>query len=125
MLCTICHHVNGVGPSYGPALDGWGLNQSKEVVINSIVNPSTDIAHGYEGSLLLMKDKSEIHGVLLSKGDPYVILTTGGAKQLIPAAKVQKVTAFPRSLMLSAEQLGLSAQDVADITAYMKQPMTK
>ncbi len=125
MRCAICHHINGIGPSYGPALDGWGLNQSKEVVINSIVNPSTDIAHGYEGSLLLMKDKSEIHGILLSKGDPYVILTTGGAKQLIPAAKVQKVTAFPRSLMLSAEQLGLSAQDVADITAYMKQPMTK
>jgi hypothetical protein len=29
-------------------------------------------------------------------------------------------TPLGRSLMLSAEQLGLSAQDVADIVAYLK-----
>jgi len=39
---------------------------------------------------------------------------------MIPKSKVRKSSRMKRSLMLYAEQLVLTAQDVADIVAYMK-----
>jgi hypothetical protein len=39
---------------------------------------------------------------------------------MIPKSKVNKSSRMKRSLMLSAEQLALTAQDVADIVAFMK-----
>jgi len=86
----------------------------------SIVDPSADIAHGYDGTELVLKDGKTIHGLVQSSSDPLVIQTTGGATQLIPTSKIKTRRALGRSLMLSAEQLGLSAQDVADVVAYLK-----
>jgi hypothetical protein len=39
---------------------------------------------------------------------------------MIPADRIRSRQPLGRSLMLSADQLGLSAQDVADIAAYLK-----
>jgi hypothetical protein len=56
----------------------------------------------------------------MSNNDPIVITSTGGITQLVPKDRVAgKETKLTRSLMLSSQQLGLSAQDVADIAAYL------
>jgi putative membrane-bound dehydrogenase-like protein len=118
--CYLCHNINGNGQDYGPALGGFAKAQTTEVVINSIVNPSAEIAHGFDGTQLNLKDGGMIHGIVLSSGDPTIIQSTGGLTQLVPAAKIRNKQNLGRSLMLSAEQLGLSPQDVADIVAYLK-----
>ena len=64
----------------------------------------------------------EIHGLIISGSDPVIIKSTGGLTQMIPRGLIDgKPGNLNRSLMLSADQLGLTAQDVADIVAYMKQ----
>ena len=119
MRCVMCHQVNGIGPDYGPALKGWGTAQAREAIIKSIVEPSADIAHGFAGTEIVLTDGKVIHG-LFTPGDPASIKSTGGTTQLLPKKKIQKQSAMKRSLMLSADQLGLSPQDVADIAAYMQ-----
>jgi putative heme-binding domain-containing protein len=57
---------------------------------------------------------------VLSNGNPVVIQSTGGAIQMIPAALIANRQRLGRSLMLSADQLGLTAQQLADIVAYLK-----
>jgi putative heme-binding domain-containing protein len=120
MSCIMCHQLNGNGPAYGPELKGWASRQSREALVRSIVNPSADIALGFEGVTLKLKDGGMIDGRLQSANDPTVITSTGGITQLVPkeriAGRTEKMT---RSLMMSGEQLGLSAQDVADIAAYL------
>ncbi|MFT5906511.1 MAG: putative membrane-bound dehydrogenase-like protein [Cryomorphaceae bacterium] len=120
MRCVMCHQVNGAGPEYGPPLQGWGQSQSREAIATSIIMPSADIAHGFRGSQVILNDGKEVHG-LLQPGDPYIVASTGGMVQLIPKSKVKKVNRMRRSLMLSAGQLGLNDQEIADIIAYMKQ----
>ena len=120
MRCVMCHQVNGVGPEYGPPLQGWGQTQSREAIATSIIMPSADIAHGFRGKRVLLKDGKEVHG-LLQEGDPFIVASTGGMVQLIPKGKVESVKRMRRSLMLSASQLGLKDQEIADIIAYMKQ----
>ena len=89
--------------------------------INAIINPSADIAHGFDGINVRLKDDAgEVHGIVLSSGNPLIIQSTGGLTQMIPASKIATRQPLGRSLMLSAEQLGLTAQDVADIVAFLK-----
>ncbi len=119
--CLLCHRVGDKGIDYGPALTGFATGQTPEVVINAIVNPSADIAHGFDGSVVTLRDGGEVQGLLLSGGDPLIVLSTGGLTQTIPASKIRgRPQNLGRSLMLSADQLGLSAQDVADIVAYLR-----
>lgn len=119
--CLLCHKIGDKGTDYGPALTGWARGQTNEVVINSIINPSADIAHGFDGSEITLQDGAKLHGIVLSSGNPLVVVSTGGLTQMIPAGKIRgRPQNLGRSLMLSAEQLGLSAQDVADIAAYLK-----
>ena len=118
--CLLCHRIGDSGIDYGPALTGFARAQTAEVVINAIVNPSTEIAHGFDGTQLTLKDGGQVHGIVLSNSDPLVVISTGGLTQMIPADRIRSRQPLGRSLMLSADQLGLSAQDVADIAAYLK-----
>ena len=118
--CYICHRIGGNGVDYAPDLTGFASRQTTEVVINSIVNPSSDIAHGYEGTEFILKDGTVIHGLPLTSGDPVIVQSMGGTNQMIPAGKIKSRQRLNRSLMLSGEQLGLNAQAVADLVAYLK-----
>jgi putative heme-binding domain-containing protein len=118
--CIMCHQLNGNGPAYGPELKGWASRQSREALVRAIVNPSADIALGYEGVTVKLKaGAGAIDGRLQSNNDPLVITSTGGITQLVPKDRVAGQAKMTRSLMMSGEQLGLSAQDVADIAAYL------
>lgn len=120
MRCTMCHNINGAGPEYGPALKGWGSTQAREAIIRSIVDPSADIAHGFKGQEVTLKDGKKVQGLITSEGNPLIITSTGGATQMIPKNRVKDVQWMKKSLMISADQLGLTAQDVADITEYLQ-----
>jgi len=58
--------------------------------------------------------------VQVSGGNPLVIQSTGGVTQLIPASMVKERKRLGRSLMMGADQLGLTAQQVADIAEFLK-----
>lgn len=118
--CIVCHKIEDRGVDYGPDLNGWANRQSSEVVIRSIVNPSFDIAQGYGGRELVLNDGTVLQGMVTSHGDPMVMLSMGGISQMIPQERIDKLNWYGRSLMLSADQLGLSEQDVADIVTYLK-----
>ena len=119
--CQLCHRLGDQGNDYGPALAGFAKAQAAEVVINAIVNPSAEISHGFEGVEVVLKDGGRIDGIVLSSGDPLIIQSMGGLTQMVPASKTRgRPIPLGRSLMLSGEQLGLSAQDIADIYAYLR-----
>lgn len=118
--CVMCHQVEGNGVDYGPSLNGFGKNQPAEVVARAIVDPSFDISHGFEGRSLELKNGVRIDGVILADGETVKIRSTGGVTQEVPKGMIKKRSNTDRSLMLSADELGLTAQDVADLVEWMK-----
>jgi len=118
--CQMCHSIGGTGAEFGPALDGWGRGKSADVVATAIVKPSAEIAHGYDGTEIKTKDGVTIQGVLLKEGDPLMMRSMGGVTQIIPADRVATRRRVPGSLMMTPAQLGLTAQEVADIVAYLR-----
>ncbi|MFM9032540.1 MAG: PVC-type heme-binding CxxCH protein, partial [Opitutaceae bacterium] len=99
--CLLCHRLGDKGNEYGPALNGFARGQATEVVINAIIDPSAEIAHGYDGVAIDLEDGGQVHGILLSGGDPVVVQSMGGLTQMIPAAKIRGSSRKPlgRSLM--------------------------
>jgi putative membrane-bound dehydrogenase-like protein len=118
--CLICHSIEGAGAELGPALDGWARGKSTDVIARAMVLPSAEIAQGYEGLEIRTKDGLTIQGLLIKEGDPLMMRSMGGLTQIIPADRVASRRRFPGSLMMSAAQLGLTAQDVADVIAYLR-----
>jgi putative heme-binding domain-containing protein len=118
--CLMCHTMSGTGAEVGPALDGWAQGKSAEVIATAIVRPNAEIAHGYDGTELRTKDGLTIQGLLLKQGDPLMMRSMGGVTQVIPMDRVASRRRMVDSLMMSAAQLGLTAQDVADLVAFMR-----
>jgi putative heme-binding domain-containing protein len=116
----MCHQIDGNGPAYGPDLKGWVSRQGAEMAVRAIVDPSADIAHGFDGTVIHLKDNRYIDGLVRSNGDPTVVTTTGGLTQMVPRDRIQSTRPMDRSLMLNADQLGMSAQDVADVVEWLK-----
>ena len=118
--CLMCHAVGGTGAEVGPGLDGWTRGKSTEVIAAAIVDPDAGIAHGYAGTTIRTRDGLTIEGLLIKEGDPLMIRSMGGVTQIVPADRVQSRERLNRSLMLSAAQLGMNAQDVADVIAFLR-----
>jgi putative heme-binding domain-containing protein len=117
--CLMCHSVGGTGAEVGPALDGWAVGKSAEVIARAIVQPGAEIAHGYDGTEIRTKDGLTIQGLLIKQGDPLMMRSMGGITQVIPEDRVASRRRMQESLMMSGAQLGLTAQDVADLVAFL------
>lgn len=123
-LCYQCHSINDIGIEYGPTLSQWGAGRDIATIAEAIISPSAGIAHGYDGSEIKMKSGNTIQGISLSGSGQAKLLVMkvfpGGQEVEIGRKNMKKRTEMMKSLMLSAGQLGLSSQDVADISAYLK-----
>ena len=118
--CYICHKVGSVGVEFGPTLAGWGSGQDRETILKAIMEPSADLAHGYEGTELVVKGDKRLQGFIQAEGDPIVIRVFGGEDIAIAASDVKSRKKMSSSLMAPASRLGLNAQQVRDIVEYIK-----
>jgi putative heme-binding domain-containing protein len=118
--CVMCHQIDGKGADYGPALKGFAKSQTPEVLARSIIDPSFDISHGFDGQSLALNDGTRIDGIIVSDGKTITIRSMAGLTQDIAKQQIKNRKSLDRSLMLSADQLGLGAQDVADLVEWMK-----
>ncbi len=124
-VCYTCHKIGKVGVEFGPELTAFGQTQPSEVIANAIALPSAEISHGFEGSEVKTKDGLTITGMVLSSGDPLIIKCMGGIVQTVPQDRIASVKKMERSLMYDPPQLGLTAQTIADIVAYLKSGLIK
>ena len=83
--------MGSTGVEFGPTLADWGKGQDRETILKAIMDPSSDLAHGYEGTELLVKGDKRIQGFIQAEGDPLVIRVFG-VRRLSYSSKRHKVT---------------------------------
>lgn len=118
--CYMCHQVNGTGIDFGPALDEWGRGRSLEAIATAIIDPNAGLAHGFEATEITTKKGHTIQGFSLFAGGSSILKVMGGGEISISRRDIKTIKLLDYSLMLSAGQLGLKAQEVADIVAFLK-----
>jgi len=117
--CKNCHMIKGEGVEYGPDITNFAKSQGAEVLLKAIMNPSAEIAHGYEGSVIRLDDGRLIQGMIVSYQDPVIIKSQGAFTQLIPKSYIKKIEGLDISLMPNYRVLGLKEEDLVDIVAYL------
>lgn len=118
MYCISCHMVNKKGVDFGPGLSQIGAKLAKQGLFNAIINPSEGISFAYEGSIIKLKDGSEIQGIITSKTENEYMIKFPGMAETKPYKRsdVVSVTEMKESLMPA---FPLEKQELIDLVEYM------
>lgn len=123
-LCMMCHQIGGTGTPFGPDLTNWGQVRDVKEVIRAMVDPSAELAHGYDKPLVVTQSGHRLEGV--SRGYSWHagairVKTMGGVTLKVPHRRPNARIEYLKdhSWMPSASAMGLSNQDVRDIAAYL------
>ena len=118
--CATCHRHGQQGADIGPDLTQIHQKLDKNGLLDAIINPSAGIAFGYEPWLITTKKGQTFFGFLESDSDQSVVVKgVKGYKHTIPADQVSSRRQYKTSLMPDPTTLGLSKQQLADLTAYL------
>lgn len=118
--CFMCHKFGDQGINFGPDLTAFAQGNPSETLIQAIIDPSADISHGFEGVQVKTKDNKTIQGFVISEGNPLVLRVFGGADVAIDQDKIASREDLHYSFMPSAASLDISAENVANMVAYLK-----
>lgn len=117
--CMACHKVEGTGTAIGPDLSAIGAKFDYPEMLDAIINPAAAIVFGYETWSIQTKNGDSFYGFLVSDGATVVVRDLGGQQHTIPASTVLKKKKQGGSVMPDALALGLSEQQLADLTIYL------
>ena len=120
MACTTCHLVNGKGGKLGPDLSTVGSYMTPESMLESLLNPSTDIKQGYETVIVTKKDQTLVSGLLQRKTDTAALVRDpSGQVVSIPSGEIAKVDTSPVSLMPPGLTSTLRRDELVDLMACL------
>jgi putative heme-binding domain-containing protein len=120
VLCKTCHRIQGQGTEVGPDLDQIGKKYDRAQILDNILNPSRQIDEKYLTYLIETK-RGQVHtGLLVSKDANKVVLKDATNKRIeVPAGDVELMVAQQKSLMPDLLLRDLTAEQVADLTAFL------
>ena len=119
-LCAGCHRFNREGVAVGPDLFDI-RNQSKETLLLHIVIPEQEIAPNFVSYECELTDGGSVSGLLIAESGASVTLRMAqGIEEVVPRARIARLTASRLSLMPLELEMGMTAQEMADLLAYMR-----
>lgn len=118
--CFSCHKIGNKGRELGPDLTGIGKKFEASILLDSMINPSSAIAFGFEGTSVKTKDGKMITGFVISDSDPLILKDMSGNQVSVDLKEISEIKNMKESIMPSVKNLGMSAQDVVDVLEYLK-----
>jgi putative heme-binding domain-containing protein len=118
--CKSCHSVNGEGATLGPDLSAIGKKYDRAALLETILQPSKAISHEYVPHLVETSAGLTYLGLLVEKNAERVVLKDTQSKLIrIPASDLESIQEHRISLMPELVLKDITAQDAADLLAYM------
>jgi putative heme-binding domain-containing protein len=119
--CRTCHAVAGVGGGVGPALDRVGAKLDRWQLLESLLDPSKTIAPEYRTWLAVTDDGRSMAGLLVERNETRVSLVDAtGNRTDVTTAVIEQLEPLPTSLMPEQLLRDLTAQQAADLLAYLE-----
>ena len=118
--CSSCHSLEPNSASIGPDLSSIGKKFDRQRLLDAIIFPDAGIVFGYEAWTINLTDGRSFFGFLIADGPETVtIKDLTGNNHVLKASLIGSRTRQEKSLMPSPASLGLSEQDLADVSAYL------
>ncbi len=119
--CAKCHMVGDQGGKVGPELTNVSGTRDLPYVIESILEPSAQIASGFEPFLIVTKDGEFVNGVKKAEDDQSVTLADNeGQQRKVPKAKIEKMVQQKKSIMPDNFRELLTMEEFHDLLAYLE-----
>jgi putative heme-binding domain-containing protein len=120
--CLNCHKLDGKGTEIGPDLSTAGRDRSREELLESLIDPSRRVDPKYQAYVLADTDGRVSTGLLVRRDANAVVLRDAQNKEVsIPAGDVEVFQPSRESLMPTGLLADLTAQEAADLLAYLQQ----
>ncbi len=118
--CNKCHRVKGKGADIGPDLSQIGKKYEQKALLETIMNPSLGIAPEYIPYVVETKAGRVFAGFIHEQSDQQVVLKTIEGNLLnIPRGDIEELVKQKTSLMPELVLKNVTAQDAADLLAYL------
>lgn len=126
--CATCHaFMDGgdhggrhKGGDIGPDLSGVRTKLDAARSLDAILNPSAEIAHGFETWLIETRAGALLGGFVLADGPTLILKDTQGRRHAIPAVEIVTRTRERVSSMPDGVAAGLSDQELVDLVAFLR-----
>lgn len=119
--CFVCHQTNDRGGQVGPDLSGVGRAMNRAKLVESILEPSKEVAPLYVSIVIELKNGDTISGVGLPEpGAAYVSIADASGKRIrvkaedIASRRTEKVSVMPEGLVET-----LTVREFRDLVAYL------
>ena len=120
MQCRNCHQVGEQGKALGPDLTHIGKRYSPAEILENILEPSKKSDPKYQTWLIQTDDGRVQSGLLTARSDQQVTLRDATGKDIKFATdKIELMVAQKKSLMPELQLRDLTAQDAADLLAWL------
>jgi putative heme-binding domain-containing protein len=118
--CRNCHRIDGKGTELGPDLDAIGKKYERAKLLESILQPSLQIEPKYVTWLVETKSGKVVSGLLARRDNTQIVLRDAQNKEhRIAADDVERALPQQKSLMPDMLLRDFTAQQVADLVAYL------
>ncbi|HEY1376201.1 MAG TPA: PVC-type heme-binding CxxCH protein [Gemmataceae bacterium] len=119
VACLRCHKVGNDGGDVGPNLSDVGKRQSREYILESIVDPNRQIAQGFETVVLWLKDGRQVTGVLRAEDAAAVtLMLPDGSSKVVAKGHVESRERGP-SAMPADVMKHLTKAELRDLVEYL------
>jgi putative heme-binding domain-containing protein len=120
LQCAKCHSVGGEGGRVGPVLDRIASRRAPEYIMESILQPSSDIAPEYEAVAVVTKEGRVITGVRINETNFSIQLhEENGRFHSLLKRDLDEVKAMKKSLMPENVAELLTVKELHDLFAYL------
>lgn len=118
--CLACHFVNGTGRDFGPDLSKVGARLTSEQLLESMMAPSKVIAPEYLPYVVETRDGQTQAGFVVKRDENTLTMKLAtGQTQTWPKSNIKSQKPMPMSLMPEGLLQTLTAQEAADLLAYL------
>lgn len=118
-VCMICHKLGDLGIEVGPDLKTVAT-KPREQLIEAIFDPNRAVEQRNAATQVTKKDKTLVVGQLASETPGNLtIRMPGGAEIVVLRTDIQEMKTLPTSIMPEGLESVLTAQDVADVLAFV------
>ncbi|MEM1120060.1 MAG: HEAT repeat domain-containing protein, partial [Bacteroidota bacterium] len=116
--CVRCHAIWEWGGNAGPVLAGIGSKRTAKELLESIIEPSAQLAPGYGVATLALKDGTTTAGIVMSENDSELKLKMGeGEIQTIAKRDIESRNNVPSS-MPGVKDI-LDKPQIRDLVAFL------
>tara|TARA_R110002111_G_scaffold144910_2_gene211235 strand:- start:36671 stop:41830 length:5160 start_codon:yes stop_codon:yes gene_type:complete len=120
--CATCHKLDNVGVDIGPNLRSL-TDRKPASLLTSILDPSASVDGKYVTYIAVTEDGLTFTGMMGSEtGNSITLVAQGDKKKTILRGQLEEIRSTGKSLMPDGLEKELTAQDLADLIAYLSKP---